>query len=148
MALHMLLQMRRLLEPRAALLAIMADPLARRATATATTTTYVVLIQATRFVLMVLEDVVSDQPLLRAHDAAELALVPPDVPHRGGRRRGHCRSEDAATVRICFTHLVSDRGGTRRISQNRERVVGTREARGGAVEEEEPSSTPPEWRGG
>lgn len=47
MALHMLLQMRRLLKPRAALLAIMADLLARRTA----TTTYVVLIQTIHFIL-------------------------------------------------------------------------------------------------
>jgi hypothetical protein len=58
---------------------------------------------------MVLEDVVSDQLLLRTNDAAELALVPPDIPPHRPRRRFVLDRADAATVQITFSHLTSPR---------------------------------------
>lgn len=76
MALHMLLQMGRLLKPRATLLAIMGDLLALH-----TTSSFIVLLQIIHFILMVFQDVRSDQLLLGADDVAELALVPPYIPH-------------------------------------------------------------------
>jgi len=123
MALHMLLQMGRLLEPHATLFAIMADLLAR-----STISSFLVILQTIHFILMVLEDMGADQTLLGPNHAAELALVPTYIPPRRPRpRRRGPRAITAAS--LCpIPHLTNPQNhteingksaGNRRISASR-----------------------------
>jgi len=103
MALHVLLQMGRLLEPHATLFAVMADLLAR-----STFSSFLVILQTIHFILVALEDMGADQTLLGPNHAAELAFVPTYIPPRRPRPRRRGRAITAAS--LCpIPHLKSRR---------------------------------------